>query len=119
MKMTRQQVADLLLNANEHFSNVEEYIYVGDKKQWRDNRTWNIESILYNISKNDSIYRIKDNAVKEVTKELRGKWCKDKKDSNKTEYQITAIGYDENIIYVGNDWYNLSQFNQQWQLVED
>ena len=117
MKMTRQQVADLLLNANEHFSNVEEYIYVGDKKQWRDNRTWNIESILYNISKNDSIYRIKDNSVKEVTPALRGKWARHK--SRNYEMLIMYLDYTKQHIGIDNDILDLERFNTEWQLVED
>jgi len=110
MKMTKQKVAELLLNMNDDCSNVE--IFDGG---WRlSNRV--LGDILFNIS-NGIVYRIKDNSVKEVTPALRGKWVKNKQHGY--EEPIDHLDYNTQHIGVDGIVYSLENFNERWQLVED
>lgn len=115
MKMTREQVADLLLKANDDLSNVE-CLHSCD---WSDTGARDVPEMLFHIVVDNDVYRIKDNAVKEVTKDLRGKWCRDKLDNKHSEYAIIAIDYDTKMIYIDDEWCSIKEFNERWQLVED
>lgn len=63
MKMTREQVADLLLRMNDDCSNV---VLVSDICEYKGG---SLENMLKDIA-NGWVFEIKDNAVKEVTPAL-------------------------------------------------
>jgi len=112
MKMTRQEVAELLLNMNEDMSNVECLHSDG----WKSPGAQTVSDMLHFIADNNDIYRIKDNSVKEVTPALLGRNAKHKVVDFTTTI-ITAVSYNQ--IHVHSGWLDLKEFNDNWQLVED
>lgn len=119
MKMTRQEVIDLLQNMNEDCSNVVEYIPITNKYQ--DVATHDNENqILIGIGMG-RIYRIKDNSVKEVTLDLFDRVVVSKSGKQKGRISYVCLGTEDwnPHVVIGQDAYNLDDLNNDWQLMED
>lgn len=114
MKMTREQVAELLLKANEDLSNVELH---EEEDKWYPTKHMSVSEILAGIATLGYIYRIKDNAVKEITPDLLHKVFKHK--TIKGCYRKISMIKANRIYFDENDSWTLDGFNNTWQLVED
>jgi len=119
MKMTQQEVANLMLNMNGDCSNVERYST--SEKKWEDIDTHdNCSQVLHGIALGHN-YRIKDNSVKEVTLELLDKVVVSKDGKQKGRISFVHLGKEDwnPYVVIGQDGYYLEGLNKQWQLVED
>ena len=117
MKMTREEVADLLLRMKDDCSNVEDYDGNG---KFYEARGHTLETLLYHISKG-AFFRIKDNSVKEVTLDLLDRVVirKDGKGKGKITYVELDNAKNSAYVSIGIAAYNLTNFNNYFQLVED
>lgn len=117
MKMTREQVADLLLRMNDDFSNVEVKNMLG---VWERTEVDNLKSFFNELSK-DSLFRIKDNSVKRITisNDLRKEWVKPKYYDYDTISPFDAISVKNKTVMIKGAVYTEDELNNHWQLVED
>ena len=112
MKMTREQVADLLLKAKDDLSNV-----VLVTSQIHEYSVMTLENMMRDIA-NGFVFKIKDNSVKEVTPALLGAKCK----FRTADYYAIIIAVDttnERIYLPHDNEMGSTQFNNDWQLVEE
>ena len=111
--MTNEEIIDVVSRAKYHENgdciNVECRSH--DSEKWVKNvkPSWNFYS---------SDYRIMEPKRIVITKDLRGKWFRDKYDNKKTEYAVTAIDYDSPMIYIDDEWYKAKELNERWELVD-
>ena len=116
MKMTKQEVADLLLKANNDLSNV-----VLVTSQIHEYSVMTLENMMRDIA-NGFVFEIKDNRVKEITLDLFDKVVVRKgseKAKGKISYVETNTDYFTPYVVIGSKKYTLEELNKNWQLVED
>ena len=114
MKMTRKQVADLLLKANDDFRNVEVLTVVSGN--WFDTDIDNAEELLKQIIMG-FVFRIKDNAIKKLSIDLYDKIF-EHKDVKGLTMKIDGLNFERNMITINNSTYTIDYFNERWKIYE-